>query len=111
MLEADLRSSKKISTTLTAYLSLMKGGYRMSLKNRVEKLESTAENKPDDNADYTLNVGLDQHQYTKTVNGETVDITEGEWEEELKREEKNNFKNFKIIGCAALESQPQKEGV
>jgi len=69
----------------------------MSLDARIKKIEQHIGAASDDNVDYAIHVGAEDHKYTKTVNGEVLDITEGEWIGAVTKAIRNKDFNYKII--------------
>lgn len=51
----------------------------MNLDNRIKKLETYIGDNIEDNATYTLDVGVEEPKWTKTIDGVTVPITQAEY--------------------------------
>ena len=70
----------------------------MSLYLRLKKLEQYSGETAKDDIDYSISIGSkSHHKYTKTINGEILDITEGEWIGSVTRAIRNKNFTYKSI--------------
>jgi len=69
----------------------------VTIASRIKKLENYIGSITEDNADYSIHVGSEVNRYTKTVNGEVIEITKEEWDKVLNRSIKNKSFNYRVI--------------